>query len=204
MRKQHPLNNEARKGTKILILIATVLGILVIGMAYDYIDDLKSLADHDVDLSFTKLQRLAAILMGANAVFSSFFAFWFAWMAWRVWKNNRFPPPNVRLFQTNKIHVGARARIIALLCLIIALLLVSTNIYMWRLYKMLDAIHKRHRSPTSGQQQMNGTLTISLLESEAVCYFLLSRINTEKEHRDQDSLPCKPVQIKKFTRNGPR
>jgi hypothetical protein len=189
MRKQLPQDNEGRKGTMILILIATVLGILAIRMAYDYIDDLKSLADHDLDLSFTKLQKLSSILMGANAVFSSLFAFWFAWLAWQVWKNKRFPPPNVRVIQTRKILVGVRARMIALLCLIIALLLMSTNIYMWRLCKMLDAQNKRHRSLTSGQQQMDGTLTVSFLGSEAVCYFPASRNTTEKEHTSPDSLP---------------
>lgn len=133
-----PVNHAARKRVAFLILIASVLGFLIIRSILSYFEELKILADHDPELAFIKLKRFSSILLIVNAVATSVFAFYFMSMGWRTWKSVQFPPPGTRVLRASRIQVSTRAKIIALICLFLALLILSTNVFMWYFYTMLE------------------------------------------------------------------
>lgn len=143
MHKKIPPDSEQRRCAKVLILAVIILGVFAIRIAYDYTDHLKALADLDPETAFARIQKFSIILLSANAIVSSIFAIYFLWLARQVWNGGQFPPRNVKVIRTTRICTGAGARAIALLCLIVALLLLSTNIFMWRFQRMLTDMGKR-------------------------------------------------------------
>ncbi len=143
MRKSAPPDSEQRRRAKVLILAALILGVFAIRAAYDYTDHLKALAGLDLEVSLAGMQRFSIILLCANALVTSIFAIYFLRLARQIWEGGQFPPPNMKLIRPATIRTGASARAIALLCLVIALLLLSTNIFMWRFHRMLTDVVKR-------------------------------------------------------------
>jgi len=74
MRKSVPPDPEQRRRARVLFLALSILGVLAIGIAYDYTDHLKTLADLDIETSLAGVQKFALILLCANAIVSSIFA----------------------------------------------------------------------------------------------------------------------------------
>lgn len=131
-------DDGARKRIAFLILIASLLGLLLIQSILGYFEELKSLADHDPELAFIRLKRFSSILLIVNAMATSVFAFYFMSMGWRTWKSARFPPPGTRTIRTTRTQTAARSKLIALICLFLALLILSTNAFMWYFYRKLE------------------------------------------------------------------
>jgi len=137
-RHEEPINVGARKRIGFLILALALLGLFGIQNIIYYFDELKTLADHDPELALIKLKRFSSILLVVNGVATSAFAFYFMSMGWRTWKRVRTSSEEKKDLTASGIRTAARAKIIALICLLLALLILSTNAIMWYLYTVLE------------------------------------------------------------------
>lgn len=138
-----PLRKVGRGRAAVLIILILVFGFFLIHGLTGYLKDLKDVAGDNPELAFAKLTRFSFMFLVINAIITFFFAAYFALIGWRTWKNNRFPPPGVKLLRSTKVHTGVHAKAIAVTCMIIALLMLSTNIFLWRLLGTISSFEQK-------------------------------------------------------------
>lgn len=178
---------KQRRRARILLLAAIILGVFAIRMAYDYTDHLKALAGLDPEVSLAGMQKLSLILLCANALVSSIFAIYFLWLARRVRQDGQFPPRNMKVLRAARIQTGTGAKAIALLCLVIALLLLSTNIFMWRFHRMLTDLGKRQSAIPLDQQGTAASHRAQFTGGRTVLPFDFAVVNAANTHLVKES-----------------
>ncbi|MGA7876211.1 MAG: hypothetical protein WCA08_11150 [Desulfoferrobacter sp.] len=132
----YPSRNGARRRVVTLIILAVALGILLVYHLTGYFQEIRTIADDHPEQAFVKLKSFSSAFLLINGIITSLFAAYFTFTAWKIWKNGRFPPAGMKVIRSTKVHTGSRAKIIAVVCLLIALLMLSTNIFLWYFNEM--------------------------------------------------------------------
>jgi len=133
----HPSHNGASRRVVTLIILAVALGILLVYNFTGYFQEIRTIADDHPEQAFVKLKSFSSAFLLINVIITFLFAAYFTFTAWKIWKNGRFPPAGMKVIRSTKIHTGSKAKIIAVVCLLIALLMLSTNIFLWYFNEMI-------------------------------------------------------------------
>jgi len=138
--REKTIDGGARKRIAFLILIVFIFGLMSIQSILGYFEELKLLADHDPGQALIKLRRFSSILLIVNAVATTVFAFYFMSMGWRNWKSVETSAAKTEALRVSMIRTATRAKITALICIFLALLILSTNAFMWYFHRMLEKV----------------------------------------------------------------
>lgn len=129
------------------IVIFAALGILGIQWLSFFLDQIRQLRETDPVLANQKLISLLNIVSVVHGLVSVSFAAYFLLLGINILKGEKYPPEKMRVIKDTKVQIGNRARHLAYAHISIALLVLSTNIIVWRLRAILEKWLKDEISP---------------------------------------------------------
>ncbi len=101
---------------------------------------IETLAETKPAAALEELRGLVTVVSMVNALLSSVFCAWFAVRAYRTYTSERYPPPGTRVLRDTKLRTGRDARMMAVLQVVTALVILSTNGVMWFLQRIVDSL----------------------------------------------------------------
>jgi len=99
---------------------------------------MEGLAETHADQALEQLKKTVDVLFLVNALLSIALSAWFFRLAARTLASGRYPPPGTRVFRDTRLRTGGAARVLAALQVVVAVLLLSTNLVMLSLQRLLD------------------------------------------------------------------
>ena len=102
--------------------------------------DIERISETDPDTAQEKLRNLVTVISIVIALFSAVFAAWFIALAYRIVRSGQYPPPGMRVLKDTKLRTGRKARIMAAQQIVMALLVLCTNIVMWYLNRFIYSL----------------------------------------------------------------
>ena len=138
-----PARKEGRGRAVVIIFLILVVGGMLIHGLTGYLEGLKNIAGDNPELAFAKLRRFSSIFLLINAIITFLFAAYLTLIGWRTWKNEQFPPPGVKLIRSTKVHTGSHAKAIAVISVIVALLMMSTNLFLWYFFETIGSFEQK-------------------------------------------------------------
>ncbi len=139
-----PADPTLRRLTLIAIIVVTVAG--TAGLVYTgaFLDRVRTLANDDPVEAARLATRTFKMLTVFMAVIPVVVGGYLGLVAARSWHHGEFPPPGTRVLRDTVVTVGPHSRRWALLAFVIALLLVSSGIFLplwsWQLTDRLFAV----------------------------------------------------------------
>ncbi len=115
-------------------MLYLVVVLLINRYLAQYAAELKSLKQSDPGLVAREMKQLAIILFAWNGLISSALAAWFACISTRIRKSDSYPYPGMRVIKNTRLRTGDEAQGVAAAFLVAAILLLATNIFVWRIY----------------------------------------------------------------------
>ena len=126
------------------ILAILVLCVLVSMVAYWflslYVEGLKSLVDTDPEVAVKEFRNLVGIIVVVNLIFSLGFGYYFGSQGIRIWRSGRYPLPGARVIKDTKVRVGSQARVATIPHFVMVVVVLSTNLFLWRIYYVLKTV----------------------------------------------------------------
>jgi hypothetical protein len=136
-----PGDKRQRRLTLVTALLSLLLGLLALTILCRYLGEIRSLAQDDLQAAEEKVLRLAAIVLGLGGLCLVGMGVWFWWLGRRVNLANRFPPPGMKVIKDTRVRTGAKARAVANLAQVVALLcVIAGTVGMWYVYRAAAAL----------------------------------------------------------------
>ena len=131
-----PADKKLRTKILIGIILTMPIGAFYVYNFTSYIKEISTAVD--VNKAIDKVKDLVFWATLVNAVISSIFSAYLLFLANRVYKFQRFPPMGMRVIRDTKVASGKNAYRIGALLILVALLILSTNLFMWYMKVIID------------------------------------------------------------------
>jgi hypothetical protein len=135
-----PADKKYRKKAAFGLLVFLLISLACVQALVWEFKGIEALAETDGGEALGKIRKLVTALSAANAVVSVALALWFFALAYRILESGQYPPPGMRVFRDTRLRTGRQARAGAALQAAVALLLLSTNLVMLYLHRILDSL----------------------------------------------------------------
>jgi hypothetical protein len=129
-----PADKKLRMKVLCGFMLYLVVVVLINRYLAEYAAELKSLKQSDPGLAGREMKQLAIILFAWNGTISSALAAWFALVSSRIRKSDCYPYPGMKVIKNTRLRIGDEAQGVAAAYLVVAILLLATNILIWRIY----------------------------------------------------------------------
>lgn len=135
-----PADEKLRKYLIIGLLLFTAIGGFLIYFTSVYLEECKILAESDVNLAVAKVKEFLFFVTIANALFSSGLSLYFISVAIKTLKSERYPPEGMSVIKDTTLQTGKKAKGIAIAHILMAAILLSSNILTWYLRVIIDTL----------------------------------------------------------------
>jgi len=130
-----PADKNLRNRTIILAIVLFVVGLAVLYLLRVRLEAIENLAGEDLSSAVDQVLRLTAIVAWVAGPSFVGLGVWLWWIARRINRGGRFPPPGMKVIRDTPVRTGDRAKGLARLAQVAALVcLVWGTIGIWLFY----------------------------------------------------------------------
>ena len=136
-----PADKNHRRLALVAAAFLTVLGLVALGILHRHLGEIRELAKDNPRAAEEKVLRLAATVLWVGGLSLVGMGAWFWRLGRRINLAGRYPPPGMKVVKHTRVRSGARARTLANLSQVAALLcVVAGTVGMWYLYRLAAAV----------------------------------------------------------------
>lgn len=146
----------------ILFYVAVVIaGIIVFKLSYDYLQELRVLAQEDIDTAVDRILFFIHVWLVISVAAIAAVGAYLLWFALRVLRSGQMPPPGTRVIRDMKIIDGEKAMNRARVLIVASLLLVVIGLAVtWQTFSDFSA---RMQILKEGMVEYQGALAVPAL-----------------------------------------
>jgi cytochrome c-type biogenesis protein CcmH/NrfG len=138
-----PADKRHRRLAIVVAALMVAAGLLVLGVLYWHLGKIGELAKVNRRQAAEQTIRLVAEFAWLGGLSLVGMGSWFWWLGRRINRADRFPPPGMKVIKDTAVRSGARARTLAHLAQVAALLcVVAGTMGMWYLYRLAVALYR--------------------------------------------------------------
>ena len=136
-----PADKNHRRLALVTALLLTILGLVALGILHGYLGKIQELAKDNPRAAEEKVLRLATTVLWIGGLGLVGMGAWFWRLGRRINLAGRYPPPGMKVVKQTRVRTGARARTLANLSQLTALLcVVAGTVGTWYVYRLAAAV----------------------------------------------------------------
>ncbi len=136
-----PADKNHRRLALVTAALLTILGLVALGILHGHLGKIEELAKDNPRAAGEKVLRLAATVLWVGGLGLVGMGAWFWRLGRRINLAGRYPPPGMKVVKQTRVRTGARARTLANLSQVTALLcVVAGTVGMWYVYRLAAAV----------------------------------------------------------------
>lgn len=138
-----PADKRLRRWAILVAVLLTAAGLVVIGVLHGQLQELDKQAAENLQAAKETAIRLTAIVAWVGGLGFVGMGAWFWWLGRHINRADRFPPPGMKVIKDTSVRTGSKARTLANLAQLAALLCVVVGtIGMWYLYQLAVTVSR--------------------------------------------------------------
>jgi len=150
-----------KKKIFLFYVVVAIAGIIVFKLSYDYLQELRVLAQEDINTAVDRMLFFIHVWLAVSIVAIVAVGGYLLWFALRVLRSGQMPPPGTRVIRDMKVIDGERAMKRAKVLIVASVLLVVIGLAVtWQTFSAFDA---RMQILKEGMVEYQGVLAVPAL-----------------------------------------